>query len=670
MPFWGDVEHRVDLQSGTRRRKVQRHSPPATQGSALSSATNPHPAHASPPVQEAGSAQSSPQRSPDLGGGGYLSPRNTGSAATEILEAPAHQYRVESQLEVRPRGAYTRSYAHLSLSASSTEAGLATIPTVRRIPVASRPRPRLGGQMLWEAGRAIRPHRVDWSLLLHTNLYRLWLIVFTIGLTLLLYRLQNLLGAVPAHPTEIQIAVQWGELIWLVPVPLSLALWLGWLIFAEVGRPDPAPTGVPWAETGTAVTVVIRIVTRGDNLQVLRETVNAVHQSFAGYLPQPGPYRIEVVSDRAVSLDNDPSGLTRVIVVPADFRPSAGSLYKARALTYLQSQIKPGPADWYLYLDEESKLDSSVIAGIYRFIGRTLRSGAHRRRGRVIGQGAILYQGGHWFFRGADGLRTADDLGRFRLQYALGMPLFGIHGSYILVSGQDDQRLSFDVGPRNSLTEDAAWALRAWALGYRFGWVEGYLHEQPPQHIMDFIRQRARWLSGIRLVITDRGVPLRYRAGLGIFTLLWQLAFLPFVVAVAAVVVHVTPFAWMQLPADFAWAAFVLAYLQGAHVQARRSAAASTEAAVISKRPSPERPPQRLNKWRRAILMAASWVMILCYVWFALLEALGVLYSLKPSRGFFVIRKPSLTRASRVEGSHVRTQPQSLIPTAPLEPSG
>jgi beta-1,4-mannosyltransferase len=629
MPFWGDVEHRVDLQSGTRRRKAQPHSRPATQGSALPSAT------------------------------------------TQILETPAHQSGDTSRLENRPRrSGYTRSYAHLSLSVSGAVAGLSTIPTVRRIPVASRPRPRLAGQMLREAGRAIRPHHVDWSLLLLTNTYRVWLIVFTIGLTLLLYRLQDLLGAVPVHPTSIQIAVQWAELIWLVPLPLSLALWLGWLIFAEVGRPGPTPTRVPWAETGAAVTVVIRIVTRGDNLQVLRETVKAVHRSFAGYLPQPGPYRIEVVSDKAVPVDNDLSGLTRVVVVPADFRPSAGSLYKARALTYLQSQIKPGSADWYLYLDEESKLDSSVIAGIYRFIGRTLSSADRRRRGRVIGQGAILYQGGHWFFRGADGLRTADDLGRFRLQYALGMPLFGIHGSYILVSGQDDQRLSFDVGPRNSLTEDAAWALRAWALGYRFGWVEGYLHEQPPQHIMDFIRQRARWLSGIRLVITDRDVPFRYRAGLGIFTLLWQLAFLPFVVAVAAVVVHIAPFAWMRLPADFAWAAFVLAYLQGAHVQARRPASTPPGVSVIGRQSSPERPPQRLYKWRGALLLAASWVMTLCYIWFALLEALGVVYSLKPSSGFFVIRKPSLTRAARVGGPHLRAQPQSLIPTGPLEPSG
>jgi egghead protein (zeste-white 4 protein) len=187
---------------------------------------------------------------------------------------------------------------------------------------------------------------------------------------------------------------------------------------------------------------------------------------------------------------------------------------------------------------------------------------------------------------------------------------------------------------------------------------------------MDFIRQRARWLSGIRLVITDRSVPVRYRACLGIFTLLWQLAFLPFVVAVAAVVVHIAPFAWMQLPADFAWAAFVLAYLQGAHVQARRPTAIPAASAVISRQPSLERSANRQYKWMQAMRLVASWAMALCYVWFALLEALGVVYSLKTTSGFFVIRKPSLTRTARLGGPHLRTQPQSLVPSAPLEPSG
>jgi hypothetical protein len=501
-------------------------------------------------------------------------------------------------------------------------------------------------------------------MLLRKASYRLWLIFSTMLLTYLLYRLQNLLGAVPASPTTLQQGVQWAELIWLVPVPLSVGLWLGWLIFAEVARPDPVPIPAPRLLDGQTVRLVVRIVTRGDNVSILRESVNAVHRSFACYPQVPGPYRIEVVSDREVDL-GDRTGLTRLVVVPSDYAAPAGTLYKARALTYLQSVMPPGPADWYLFIDEESKLDSSVVAGIYRFISRRCRHAGRRgRRGqspaKIIGQGGILYQGGHWFFRGADSLRTADDLGRFRLQYALGWPLFGIHGSYILISGADNQRLSFDVGAANSLTEDAAWALRAWAAGYRFGWVEGYLHEQPPQHIMDFVHQRARWLSGIRLVITDQTVPRRYRVCLTIFTALWQLAFLPFVIAVAALAVHIAPFAWMRIPADFAWAAFVLAYLQGAHVQATRQANFYQAAKLSSPLPG--------VLWR-GLLLVSSWMTTLCYIWFALLEASAVLYSLKPRQGFFVIHKPSFIKTPKPDQGRLHSD-RPVIRQAPLEPSG
>jgi hypothetical protein len=539
-----------------------------------------------------------------------------------------------------------------------------SVPAVRRLPVASGPRHASLGQVILQTGAAsIRPLDVDWSLLLRTTSYRLWLIVSTIVLTYLLYRLQNLLGAVPANPSTVQKGVQWAELIWLVPVPLSIGLWLGWLIFAEVGRPDPSPIPAPRVLDGQPVRLVVRIVTRGDNASILRESVNAVHRSFACYPQVTGPYRIEVVSDHEVDL-GDRTGLTHLVVVPPDYAAPAGTLYKARALTYLQSVTPSGLADWYLLIDEESKLDSSVIAGIYRFISRRCRdAGRGRPPAKIIGQGAILYQGGHWFFRGADSLRTADDLGRFRLQYALGWPLFGIHGSYILISGADNQRLSFDVGPANSLTEDAAWALRAWAAGYRFGWVEGYLHEQPPQHVMDFVHQRARWLSGIRQVITDRTVPYRYRVCLTIFTALWQLAFLPFVVAVTALAVHIAPFAWMRIPADFAWAAFVLAYLQGAHVQATRQANFYQE----PKSPSFLRLPEVL--WQ-GLLLVSSWMMSLCYIWFALLEASAVLYSLKPRQGFFVIRKPSFIKAPKLDPGHLHRDRPVIRRQAPLEPSG
>jgi beta-1,4-mannosyltransferase len=468
--------------------------------------------------------------------------------------------------------------------------------------------------------------------------YRLWLAAATAALTAALLWLQQLLGAVPAHPTGAQLAIQRAELIWLAPTPLAVALWLGWMCFAEAAQPDPPVTDVPLftrQRTGgtVAARLVFRFATRGENLDVLRESVAAVHAAFAGYRDATGPYRIEVVSERPLELA-DSSGPVDVYVVPGEYETPAGSRYKARALAYLQAWTRPRAEDWHIYLDEESVVDAAFVAGVYRFI----RSGAvGRARRPLIGQGPILYQGGSWFFRGADALRTADDLGRFRLQYALGLPIFGVHGSYIVLRGVDDARLSFDVGPRNSLTEDAAWALRAWARGYRFAWVEGYLREQPPQRMRDFVRQRGRWLAGIRLVIRDSAVPLRYRALLAIFTALWQLAFVPFVVAVAALAQHIAPYTWMRLPADFAWATFVLAYLQGAHVQAAHSAGAKTEARGRRGVIAGIGQAARGLAWR-----LSAWAMALCYLWFALLEALGVLSSLLPRSGFYVIRKPAL----------------------------
>lgn len=496
---------------------------------------------------------------------------------------------------------------------------------------------------LQKASRSVRrrvklPRRTPSRVSLRTWGYRLWLAVATAALTGALLWLQHLLGAVPAHPTRVQMVIQRAELIWLVPVPLAVALWLGWMCFAEAAQPDPPVTDVPLfihRRTGgtVAARLVFRFATRGDNLDVLRESVAAVHAAFAEYRDATGPYRIEVVSERPLELE-DESGLVDLYVVPSEYETAAGSRYKARALAYLQSLTHPRAEDWHIYLDEESTVDAAFVAGVYRFI---LRGAVGRTRRPLIGQGPILYQGGSWFFRGADALRTADDLGRFRLQYALGLPIFGVHGSYLVLRGVDDARLSFDVGPRNSLTEDAAWALRAWARGYRFAWVEGYLREQPPQRVRDFVRQRARWLAGIRLVIRDSVVPLRYRALLAIFTALWQLAFIPFVVAVAALVQHIAPFAWMRLPADFAWATFVLAYLQGAHVQAVHPAAT---ARVEQGRPGVV---AGIGRVARALAMRISaWAMALCYLWFALLEALGVLSSLLPRSGFYVIRKPAL----------------------------
>ncbi len=495
--------------------------------------------------------------------------------------------------------------------------------------------------------------------------YRCSLICATGILTYLLFRLQGVLDHVPVHASISRTGVQWAELVWLAPVPLALILWLGWFIFAEAVCPDPKPINLPFISTKEwhlpypttkPVRLVFRFVTRGDNIDVLRDSVVAVHQAFIRYPQVSGPYQIEIVSECPVSLNLGPGITTNIYVVPPDYTTPNKSRFKARALTYLQKCVRPQLEDWYIYLDEESLIDEKLLAGLYRFVQRSIEREARVQRSKkkshvagLIGQGAILYQGGNWFFRGADSLRTADDLGRFRFQYALGRPLFGIHGSYIVIRGMDDARLSFDVGFANSVTEDAAWALRAWAQGYRFAWVDGYLHEQPPQRVKDFVRQRSRWLSGIRAVLMDRKIPFGYRLCLGIFTGLWQLAFLPFLIAVVALFVHASPFYWMRLPADFAWATFILAYLHGIDIQAKHS--------------HPFLKKKKIELlWKRVV----SWLLVFCSIWYSLLEAAGVIYSLRPKQGFFVIQKPSLAAENKIDTSHMQAFEQTWN-TIPME---
>jgi beta-1,4-mannosyltransferase len=489
--------------------------------------------------------------------------------------------------------------------------------------------------------------------------YRCFLIGATGTLTLLLLRLQAVLDHVPTHTSIWQTDIQWAELMWLAPVPLAIILWLGWFIFAEAARPNPTPRSVPYITTKRGllaqastkpVRLIFRFVTRGDNIDVLRDSVIAVYQAFARYQQVCGPYEIEIVSECPISLNLGVGVRPNMYVVPSNYVTPYRSRFKARALTYLQKCTRPQPEDWYMYLDEESLIDEKLLAGLYGFVQQSIDREARAQFDKKkkhpagwIGQGAILYQGGNWFFRGADALRTADDLGRFRLQYALGKPLFGVHGSFIVIRGLDDTRLSFDVGPANSITEDAAWALRAWAQGYRFAWVNGYLHEQPPQRVKDFVKQRSRWLSGIRAVLSDASVPFRYRLCLGIFTGLWQLAFLPFSIAILALFVHASPFSWMRLPADFAWATFILAYLHGIDLQAKHS--------------HPFLKKKKIELlWKRIF----SWLLVFCSVWYALLEAAGVIYSLRAKQGFFVIQKPSMAAENKVDNTHMQAYPQSL----------
>jgi hypothetical protein len=75
-------------------------------------------------------------------------------------------------------------------------------------------------------------------------------------------------------------------------------------------------------------------------------------------------------------------------------------------------------------------LTKTAVSGIVEFILRPENTNR-------IGQGEMKYNahqyGSHFLIMWADLIRSGDDLGRLRFQYALlKRPLFGMYGSYIL----------------------------------------------------------------------------------------------------------------------------------------------------------------------------------------------------------------------------------------------
>jgi hypothetical protein len=258
------------------------------------------------------------------------------------------------------------------------------------------------------------------------------------------------------------------HLLYLLPLPYVVLGLAGLLTPA-----DPLPT-----TAGRRLDrLVLCLVTKGTNPEVVRRT-------YLRLLPLVGP-RVElcVVTDRPLDVPH--------LLVPADFQPRHAR-YKARALEYFRQQQRFGPGDWVLHLDEESVLDAHGLQACIDYCERSPY---------LYGQGAIFYNN-HEFWRrpvlaAADCIRAADDVAKFHLQLArLHRPIFGLHGSFLLAKGSLEDEITWDL--RGSLVEDYAFAVECMRRGYAVGEVNGIVREQSPQGILDFLRQRRRWLVGIR----------------------------------------------------------------------------------------------------------------------------------------------------------------------------
>jgi len=435
--------------------------------------------------------------------------------------------------------------------------------------------------------------------------HRLLVVLTMTAASLALFRLQLAFWPGGSSPRGIGPDMwNWGTLTWLGAVIPGAAGLAGMLIFRKpegLNQVRPVPQLVSW-----------RIVSRGMNIRMVTETIRRCQAEMAQ--TPLFPYIIEVITDTPTELaikDDD----VRHLVVPAGYETSNGSLFKARGLQYALEN-SPLPQDaWIVHLDEETQPTASGIQGIARMIMEEEESGQYR-----IGQGAILYHRAwrrHPFLTLADMVRTGDDFARFHLGHRVGITLFGLHGSFIVVKNRVEKATGFDFGPQGSITEDAFWALVSMEAGYRCRWVDGYLEEQSTESVMDFVKQRRRWYQGLAKVAIHAPVKLRWRLVIGTNTILWTLA--PFAVLYTAAhfAYGSSVMAPVKLMADLSMASFLTLYVCGLRENLREHGITS--------------PVQRAAWYALQVMLLPV---------FCTLEAAGVMLAIvHPVKGFHVVSK-------------------------------
>ncbi|PWN51399.1 hypothetical protein IE53DRAFT_51821 [Violaceomyces palustris] len=273
------------------------------------------------------------------------------------------------------------------------------------------------------------------------------------------------------------------RILWILALPYCLITTLGAAV------PD-----VTWPPSLQSKKKVVReyvhrffivTVTKGTN----PETTTRCHLS----LKELEKYHSAV---KAIVLTDEPHRFSNLesIMTPESYRSPLGrAKHKARALDYFRASMNLTAYDWVLHMDEESTMDAESLRGCLDFI----------RFGKAhLGQGIITYNGykywDNWFFTVADCIRVGDELGRFSLQSNLiKRPVFGVHGSFLLVNGQVENDVTWDFG---SLAEDFEFSQAAWKKGYTLGRIHGVVREQSPKGWKDFLKQRRRWYMGIRSI--------------------------------------------------------------------------------------------------------------------------------------------------------------------------
>jgi len=273
------------------------------------------------------------------------------------------------------------------------------------------------------------------------------------------------------------------KLAWVFPLPYTVLTFLGLLVPERKHQANAL-------DPEHARTLHVCTVTKGANL----EAVQRVQKEMAYLTKQPN-IRWTILTDENEFTDN----LRKVIipgvhlcVTPKSFVTKTAK-YKSRALEYFRQHIQLKDLDFVLHMDEESILDQETLGSCLQFV---------HKNNFPIGQGVILYNSHNyfknWLLTVLDAIRVTDDLGRYRFQYNWAhVPFVGFHGSFLLIRGDVENKITWDHDNSANLTEDFAFAMKCWELGYRCGAIGGVVREVSPNNLFDFVKQRRRWFIGI-----------------------------------------------------------------------------------------------------------------------------------------------------------------------------
>jgi egghead protein (zeste-white 4 protein) len=266
--------------------------------------------------------------------------------------------------------------------------------------------------------------------------------------------------------------------------------------------------------------LVFRWSTRGTNPLLVRHTVSESFQAMKKF----GNFVLEVATDHPIGIPENTlvtHPCYRELLIPEDYICPNGSKFKARGLHY-GAITSLAPRDAYIvHLDEESIVTEEFFLGIREFV-------SHNKG--YIGQGIITYareskRWQSWVAWLMDAVRVGDDYGRFRIQLLLGRILVGMKGSYMVIPNEFEQDVGFDHGVYSSITEDC-WFAFCFPDKVRF--CPGKLVEQSPFNLMDVVKQRRRWATGLWKVVLHHPTPWYNKLFLGGQMVTWLFAWLNF----------------------------------------------------------------------------------------------------------------------------------------------